>query len=517
MLSRRPRWVGRLPRPASARGSGKADRDAERRRRRAVLARGRSTRPARSGSGSPPTPSSPRSSRPSTAPTTSSGSTSRSTRSPSTTATTSTSSSPAAASCSTAFARGAATAGVGERVHFLGAVPHAELPNVLRAADLFVLDDRATGVVRDRPDRGDGLRAAGDRDRLPRGRAVVDDGETGCSSSAATPARSPSASPSSPTAPTRRAEHGDAGPAKALREWSWPTARRPHGRRLRRGDRGAPAKDAVMGRRILYVAYFYPPSRDTGMLRSAAMAKWLRRLGHEVTVLTTSAYGERRRRGRRCRTGDVQSWRARRQGRESIGAMFDSPTYSGQAAPAEQGDRAGGAGRRLAAVRALARARARPPAELRLRDHELAAGVGARDRHGAAPPRRSVGRRRSRRLDLRAAAPALPDRGVQRRLDEWLERRWLGAADAVVCVAEPAAEDLRRRGIAEPTADHQRLGSREPRPQPGPPTGPARPRARLARLHRPLRLLRARPARPRRGLGRARPRAARRRRRGSSS
>ena len=40
-------------------------------------------------------------------------------------------------------------------------------------------------------------------------------------------------------------------------------------------------------RRILLVAYFYPPCRDTGMLRPAAMAKWLRRLGHEVTVLTT--------------------------------------------------------------------------------------------------------------------------------------------------------------------------------------------------------------------------------------
>ena len=87
-----------------------------------------------------------------------------------------------------------------------------------------------------------------------------------------------------------------------------------------------------MGRRILYVAYFYPPSRDTGMLRSAAMVKWLRRLGHEVTVLTTSAYGDD---GAEdvVRTADVQSWRARRQGRESIGALFDSPTYSGRPHP----------------------------------------------------------------------------------------------------------------------------------------------------------------------------------------
>jgi glycosyltransferase involved in cell wall biosynthesis len=45
--------------------------------------------------------------------------------------------------------------------------------------------------------------------------------------------------------------------------------------------------------------------------------------------------------------------------------------------------------------------------------------------------------------------PAFPT-AAQRRLDERLERRWLSAADAVVCVSEPAAEDLRRRGIADP-------------------------------------------------------------------
>ncbi len=39
---------------------------------------------------------------------------------------------------------------------------------------------------------------------------------------------------------------------------------------------------------------------------------------------------------------------------------------------------------------------------------------------------------------------------VQRRLDQRLERRWLGSADVVVCVSEPAAADLRERGIADP-------------------------------------------------------------------
>jgi glycosyltransferase involved in cell wall biosynthesis len=45
--------------------------------------------------------------------------------------------------------------------------------------------------------------------------------------------------------------------------------------------------------------------------------------------------------------------------------------------------------------------------------------------------------------------PPFPTR-AQARLDERLERRRLGAADRVVCVSEPAAADLRDRGIADP-------------------------------------------------------------------
>jgi glycosyltransferase involved in cell wall biosynthesis len=40
--------------------------------------------------------------------------------------------------------------------------------------------------------------------------------------------------------------------------------------------------------------------------------------------------------------------------------------------------------------------------------------------------------------------PPFPNR-AQRRLDERLERRWLRAADAVVCVSRPVADDLRER------------------------------------------------------------------------
>ena len=89
---------------------------------------------------------------------------------------------------------------------------------------------------------------------------------------------------------------GERGRAKAEREWSWPRlVDRMDGAyaeaiEVRRA--GAPHERRDPRRRILLVAYFYPPCRDTGILRPAAMAKWLRRLGHEVTVLTTSAYGE---------------------------------------------------------------------------------------------------------------------------------------------------------------------------------------------------------------------------------
>src|SRR5688572_227134 len=88
-------------------------------------------------------------------------------------------------------------------------------------------------------------------------------------------------------------------------------------------------------RRILFVAYFYPPCRDTGVLRPAAMAKWLRRLGHEVTVLTTSAYGtlDTDRSQDVVRTADAQRMRARLAGKDSIEALFDSATYSGRPHP----------------------------------------------------------------------------------------------------------------------------------------------------------------------------------------
>jgi glycosyltransferase involved in cell wall biosynthesis len=211
-------------------------------------------------------------------------------------------------------------------------------------------------------------------------------------------------------------------------------------------------------RRILLVAYFYPPSRDTGAHRPAAMAKYLRRLGHRVTVLTTSAYGRlpgdegqqtASPAGDVVRTADLQLLRARLRGRERVGALFDSDTYSGRPHLLS----------RIVVPEPLAIAWApfARRAALRLQRERRFDCVLT-----SSPPESAhvVGRAAQRRgvawlADLRDAwifeplRPRFPT-AAQRRLDERLERRLLSAADAVVCVSRPAAEDLRERQIADP-------------------------------------------------------------------
>jgi glycosyltransferase involved in cell wall biosynthesis len=45
------------------------------------------------------------------------------------------------------------------------------------------------------------------------------------------------------------------------------------------------------GRRLLIITYYFPPETSVGAHRWRAMSRWLRRLGHDVTVLTTRAFG----------------------------------------------------------------------------------------------------------------------------------------------------------------------------------------------------------------------------------
>src|SRR5919106_1009586 len=227
---------------------------------------------------------------------------------------------------------------------------------------------------------------------------------------------------------------------------------RAHGGRVPGGDRAPESgRGHVMSRSILLVAYFYPPCNDAGAHRPATMAKYLRRLGHRVTVLTTSAYGTgpTDQADGIVRTPDLQRLRARLHGRDRIDALYDSDTYSGRPHPLS---RVIVPEPLLVAWAPFARARA-----IRLN----------RERHfdcviTSSPPESAhlIGRALRRRgvpwvADVRDAwtfeplRPEFPTR-IQRRLDERLERRWLGGADVVVCVSEPAARDLRARGIADP-------------------------------------------------------------------
>jgi len=113
--------------------------------------------------------------------------------------------------------------GVGERVHFLGAVPHGELPDVLRAADLFLLTTEppeSFGIVLIEA-MASGLPVVATD--YPGVRAVVDDGETGLlaprGDAVAVAARLRELITA---APEDRAAMGAAGRAKAEREWNWP-------------------------------------------------------------------------------------------------------------------------------------------------------------------------------------------------------------------------------------------------------------------------------------------------------
>jgi glycosyltransferase involved in cell wall biosynthesis len=229
---------------------------------------------------------------------------------------------------------------------------------------------------------------------------------------------------------------------------------------------------SIDGRSVLFVAYFYPPCRDTGAQRPAAMVKWLRRLGHRVTVLTTRAYGalpDDEQEGI-VRTADAQVWRARLRGKDRIDALYDSDTYAGQphllskVLVPEPLVAAWAPFARRRAVKLLTAERfdcvitTSPPESVHLIGRALAKrGVpwvaDIRDAWNFEPLR-----------------PRFPT-GLQRRLDKRLERWWLTAADVVACVSRPAADDLRDRlGIDAaliPNGWDPDLGPEDPgRPEP---------------------------------------------------
>ncbi len=221
-------------------------------------------------------------------------------------------------------------------------------------------------------------------------------------------------------------------------------------------------------RRILVVAYFYPPCTDTGAHRPTSMVKYLRRAGHDVTVLTTSAYGSLPGDGadQVSRTADAQLWRAKLRGGDGVASLYDSDTYTGRPHPLSKvivPEPLALAWAPFAVRKARALHRAQPfDCVITTSPPESAHAVGrSLQRSGAAWV-----------ADIRDGwtfeplRPRFPT-GLQRRWDERLERRTLSVANAVVCVAEPAARDLRARGIADPIlirngADPELLAAADP-------------------------------------------------------
>ncbi len=121
------------------------------------------------------------------------------------------------------FRAQAASAGIGERVHFLGRVPHSELPGVLRGCDLFLLTTEppeSFGIVLIEA-MACGLPTVATE--YPGVRAVVENGETGILVEPDSPATVADAIRQLIAAGAEgRGRIGAAGRARAVRLWSWP-------------------------------------------------------------------------------------------------------------------------------------------------------------------------------------------------------------------------------------------------------------------------------------------------------
>jgi glycosyltransferase involved in cell wall biosynthesis len=197
-------------------------------------------------------------------------------------------------------------------------------------------------------------------------------------------------------------------------------------------------------RSILLVAYFYPPCPDTGAHRAAAMTKYLRRLGHRVVVLTTSAYGSVPGEEDVVRTRDLQLLRARIGGHDRVQGMFESDTYSGRPHPlaklfvpeplvAAWAPFAMRAAKRLVAQESFDCVITTSPPESA---HKIGRALRARGLPWVADIRDA--------WNFEPLRPPFPT-NVQALLDKRQEASWLGVADVITVVSRPAGDDLADR------------------------------------------------------------------------
>lgn len=210
-------------------------------------------------------------------------------------------------------------------------------------------------------------------------------------------------------------------------------------------------------RRLLIIAYAYPPMPTVGANRWDAMVRHLRLLGHDVLVVTTAAFGRMRSAEDEChvvRVEDLTSarWLRRLLGRGPIPLPSDAPAEALEAAQVESPLPEG---LRKIFVPDLYVATWLPQARREIRrlvsneridcvvttsPYESAhlLGLGVR-RTGPA----WVADFRDGWL-FEPHRPALPT-AAQRRLDERMERRVARTADRVVAATRPIAEDFKKR------------------------------------------------------------------------
>lgn len=204
-----------------------------------------------------------------------------------------------------------------------------------------------------------------------------------------------------------------------------------------------------MGRRILIVSYFYPPRNMIGARRPHALAKYLRRLGHDVTVLTTvhSGRGPDGAAQRLLRTRDLLAtplnWRRANLDLASGGGSGDwqpgFPEWMNALMPVPDPQLVSWVPFALPAARRLQR---------RVGFDAVITTAPTHSTHliGRALQRAGVAWIADLRDGWRFEQPnGRWPLAAQRALDDALERRVLGRADAAVGVTDPIAHDVRDR------------------------------------------------------------------------